>query len=53
MIFPKRQQNNENSFNEKQVFFDKYDRLSENDKKFITTYIVEKDKQIDKQNNNF
>lgn len=52
-FFPERQQINENSFNKKQVLFDKYDKLSEDDKKFITTYIIEKDKQIDKQNNNF
>lgn len=41
------------SFNKTQVLFDKYDRLSEDDKKFIETYIIEKDKQIDKQNNDF
>lgn len=42
-----------NNFNKTQVLFDKYDRLSEDDKKFIETYIIEKDKQIDKQNNDF
>ncbi len=41
----------ENTLNETQILFDKYDMLSEEDKKFISTYIEEKKKQIDREKN--
>lgn len=44
--------NTEKSLDQYDILFSKYKDLNEDDKKFIATYIEEKKKQIDKENNN-
>lgn len=44
--------NTQNSLDQYDILFSKYKDLNEEDKKFIATYIEEKKKQIDKENNN-